>query len=227
MLTACWCAGRSSIPWPPSFKLDVADGFNNHWHVKAALLKEIPATGVRLYNYFDDGHPGKTARGAGMRALRRAQRSEDRPRACDRGRTLDLRHPQHRRGDAGVQMAGSGGAAHPRSRRRRRDGDECAALPVAALPVRRVPPHITPPRNPRGFCGTTAPPRWDRGAPLRHRRGGGARRRHRGRRHHVLRHHGPGTLAQTRVAIHFAARREVDPDGPGSAWTRSCSTVGR
>jgi alanine dehydrogenase len=40
---------------PPSFKLDVAEGFNNHWHVKGALLKEIPTTGVRLYNYFDDG----------------------------------------------------------------------------------------------------------------------------------------------------------------------------
>src|SRR5262245_50598756 len=40
---------------PPSFKLDVAEDFNNHWHVKAALLREIPTTGVRLYNYFDDG----------------------------------------------------------------------------------------------------------------------------------------------------------------------------
>ncbi len=40
---------------PPSFKLDLAEDFNNHWHVKAALLKEIPTTGVRLYNYFDDG----------------------------------------------------------------------------------------------------------------------------------------------------------------------------
>src|SRR5881227_2484178 len=40
---------------PPSFKLDVAEGFNNHWHVKSALLKEIPATGVRLYNYYDNG----------------------------------------------------------------------------------------------------------------------------------------------------------------------------
>ena len=40
---------------PPSFKLDVAENFNNHWHVKAALLKEIPTTGVRFYNYFDDG----------------------------------------------------------------------------------------------------------------------------------------------------------------------------
>jgi alanine dehydrogenase len=40
---------------PPSFKLDVADGFHNHWHVKSVFLKEIPATGVRVYNYFDDG----------------------------------------------------------------------------------------------------------------------------------------------------------------------------
>lgn len=40
---------------PPSFKLDVAEGFHNHWHVKGAFLKEIPATGVRMYNYYDDG----------------------------------------------------------------------------------------------------------------------------------------------------------------------------
>ena len=40
---------------PASFKLDVADGFHNHWHVKSAFLKDIPATGVRLYNYYDDG----------------------------------------------------------------------------------------------------------------------------------------------------------------------------
>jgi alanine dehydrogenase len=40
---------------PPSFKLDVADGFHNHWHVKSVFLRDLPATGVRLYNYFDDG----------------------------------------------------------------------------------------------------------------------------------------------------------------------------
>jgi alanine dehydrogenase len=40
---------------PPSFKLDVADGFHNHWHVKSVFLKDIPATGVRIYNYYDDG----------------------------------------------------------------------------------------------------------------------------------------------------------------------------
>ena len=48
---------RGSVVWsrPPSFKLDVAEGFNNHWHVKGTLLKEVPVTGVRLYNYYDDG----------------------------------------------------------------------------------------------------------------------------------------------------------------------------
>jgi alanine dehydrogenase len=48
---------RGSVVWssPLSFKLDVAEQFNNHWHVKSAFLKEIPTTGVRLYNYYDDG----------------------------------------------------------------------------------------------------------------------------------------------------------------------------
>ncbi len=40
---------------PPSFKLDVAEGFHNHWHVKSVFLKDVPATGVRTYNYYDDG----------------------------------------------------------------------------------------------------------------------------------------------------------------------------
>src|ERR1700757_2624780 len=41
---------RGSVVWssPASFKLDVADGFNNHWHVKSVLLKDIPTT-------YDDG----------------------------------------------------------------------------------------------------------------------------------------------------------------------------
>jgi alanine dehydrogenase len=45
------------VAWskPPSFKLDVAEGFHNHWHVKGVLLKDVPVTGVRMYNYFDDG----------------------------------------------------------------------------------------------------------------------------------------------------------------------------
>jgi ornithine cyclodeaminase len=47
--------GSVVLATPPSFKLDVAEEFNNHWHVKGVFLKEIPATGVRLYNYYDDG----------------------------------------------------------------------------------------------------------------------------------------------------------------------------
>jgi ornithine cyclodeaminase len=39
----------------PSFKLDDAE-FHNHWHVKSVLLKDVPVTGVRLYNYYDDGN---------------------------------------------------------------------------------------------------------------------------------------------------------------------------
>lgn len=40
---------------PPSFKLDTDAPFHNHWHVKCALLTDIPTTGVRLYNYYNDG----------------------------------------------------------------------------------------------------------------------------------------------------------------------------
>ena len=39
---------------PSSFKMDVAE-FNNHWHVKGCLLKDIPVAGTRMYAYFDDG----------------------------------------------------------------------------------------------------------------------------------------------------------------------------
>ncbi len=46
-----------TVQWsnPPAFKLDAGAPWHNHWHVKAALLKDIPATGTRLYNYYDDG----------------------------------------------------------------------------------------------------------------------------------------------------------------------------
>lgn len=48
---------RGGIVWPapPTIRLDVAAPFHNHWVVKGVLLKETPATGIRLYNWFDDG----------------------------------------------------------------------------------------------------------------------------------------------------------------------------
>src|SRR5216684_431076 len=48
--------GSVVLSSPPSFKLDVADGFHNHWHVKSVFLQDLPATGVRLYNYIVDEH---------------------------------------------------------------------------------------------------------------------------------------------------------------------------
>jgi ornithine cyclodeaminase len=47
--------GKIMASAPPSLRLDVGEPFNNHWHVKCALLTDIPVTGVRLYNYYDDG----------------------------------------------------------------------------------------------------------------------------------------------------------------------------
>ena len=48
---------RKTVQWssPPSWKLDVGEPWHNHWHVKGAFLPDIPTTGVRMYNYFDDG----------------------------------------------------------------------------------------------------------------------------------------------------------------------------
>ncbi len=48
---------NGTVQWsaPPSWKLDVAEPWHNHWHVKGAFLPEIPTTGVRMYNYYDDG----------------------------------------------------------------------------------------------------------------------------------------------------------------------------
>ena len=48
---------NGTVEWsnPPAFRLDAGAPWHNHWHVKAAFLKDIPATGTRLYNYYDDG----------------------------------------------------------------------------------------------------------------------------------------------------------------------------
>ena len=48
---------KGSVQWsaPPSWKLDVDAPWHNHWHVKGAFLPDVPTTGVRMYNYYDDG----------------------------------------------------------------------------------------------------------------------------------------------------------------------------
>ena len=46
-----------TVQWsdPSSWKLNAEAPYHNHWHVKGVLLKDVPTTGVRLYNYYDDG----------------------------------------------------------------------------------------------------------------------------------------------------------------------------
>lgn len=46
-------AGTVEWTTPPSFRLD-DDRFHHHWHVKGALLNEIPVSGIRLYSYYED-----------------------------------------------------------------------------------------------------------------------------------------------------------------------------
>ena len=47
---------EGAVAWtdPPSLRLD-DDSFHHHWHVKGALLREIPVSGVRLYSHYQDG----------------------------------------------------------------------------------------------------------------------------------------------------------------------------
>lgn len=55
---------RGTVHWsrPPSWKLDVGEPWHNHWHVKGAFLEDIPTTGVRMYNYYDDGERNTVGR---------------------------------------------------------------------------------------------------------------------------------------------------------------------
>lgn len=48
---------RGAVQWssPPAWKLDTEAPWHNHWHVKGAFLPDVPTTGVRMYNYYDDG----------------------------------------------------------------------------------------------------------------------------------------------------------------------------
>jgi hypothetical protein len=101
---------------PPSFKLDVGEPFYNHWHVKCALLKETEITGVRLYNYFDDGNRNTVGQ-----------------LECGRYITLDLCHPQCGGDHPAAQMARPQRPEGGWHCRRWNDGNQCAALSCRAL----------------------------------------------------------------------------------------------
>src|SRR5258708_12987056 len=77
--------GSVVLSKPPSFKLDIGEGFNNHWHVKGTLLKDIPVTGVRMSNYYDDG---KRNTAGGLACTRFTLLSDPRT-----GHALPIPHP--------------------------------------------------------------------------------------------------------------------------------------
>ena len=112
---------------PPSFKLDVADGFHNHWHVKSVFLKEIPTTGVRLYNYYDDG-VRNTVGGLGCtRYIVLSEPGSGEPVAIvDEHWSYAIRSGRR---DHRVQVGRAAPAEDSRPRRRRDHGHERAALP--------------------------------------------------------------------------------------------------
>src|SRR5215472_6518324 len=178
---------RGSVVWssPASFKLDVAEGFNNHWHVKSALLKDIPTTGVRLYNYYDDG-----------------VRNTVGDLGCTR--YIVLSDPQRGGRDPRLQMDGSQKSESPRPRRHRHDGDECAAVSLHHVPVRGDPLHLAPARDAGGVCAEMVAGARHRGRAQGFDRRGRAWRRYRRGRHHFERRGEPRALAQARLDLHLA-----------------------
>ncbi len=48
---------RDTVTWsrPPTMILEETVSFHNHWHVKAILLKDIPVSAVRVFNFYNDG----------------------------------------------------------------------------------------------------------------------------------------------------------------------------
>ena len=128
---------RGSVVWsnPHSFKLDVAEDFNNHWHVKAAFLKELPATGVRIYNYYDDGVRNTVG---GLDCTRYIALSDPHT-----GKALaivdehlELRGPQRRCRRHRLQMGGADQSENPRARWHRHHGHQFVALPQHHVQVR-------------------------------------------------------------------------------------------
>ena len=143
---------RGSVVWskPASFKLDVGDSFHNHWHVKGVLLKDIPVTGVRMYNYFNDGDRNTVG---GLDCTRLIVLSD--PRTGHALAIVDEHLVYQVRSTAAavipLQMGRTGRGEGARARRHRRDGHQHHALPADPVRFRRNPGDVAPPRDPRGL----------------------------------------------------------------------------
>jgi hypothetical protein len=178
---------RGSVVWsnPHSFKLDVADDFNNHWHVKSAFLKEVPTTGVRIYNYYDDGVRNTVG---GLDCTRYIALSDPHS-----GKPLAIvdEHWSYAARSHRLQMGGPEESQGARPRRHRHHGDEFAALPFDHVRILGDPLHLATARDAarlrRPMVARTRHPGRAEG----YDRGGRSRCRHRGGRYDVGRHRQP------------------------------------
>ena len=145
-------ARQRGVSNPHSFKLDVAEDFHNHWHVKSVFLKDVPTTGVRIYNYYDDGVRNTVGR-ARLHALHRRCRiltaASRLPLSTSIG-AMPSAAPRRRR--IACKWVGPSPSQGPRARGHRHHGHECAALPAHHVQVRGNPLHLAPAGDAQGVC---------------------------------------------------------------------------
>ena len=200
--------GSVVLSKPPSFKLDIAEEFNNHWHVKGVLLKDVPVTGVRLYNYYDDGK--RNTVGA-LDCTRYIVLSDPRTghalAIVDEHLTYGLRSaaaaviPCKWVGPVAPKVLGLVGIGSMGTNTMRclltlyrfEEIRVTSRRPETRASLRRA--VVEDARHPGARAGTD--------------RGRGARRRHRGRRHDLVGDHDAGGLAQAGRGVHFARAARV------------------
>ena len=120
--------------------MDVAE-FNNHWHVKGCLLRDIPVAGTRMYAYYDDGERSTVGTLDSTRYVVLSDPETSIPLAIiDEHWTYALRSTAG--GGGRLQVAGQPPAQALRSRRRRHDGQDRARLPGDDVRLRRDPLHL-------------------------------------------------------------------------------------
>ena len=205
---------------PPSFKLDVADGFHNHWHVKSVFLKDIPATGVRVYNYFDDGVRNTVG---GLDCTRYIVLSD--PNSGAPLAIVDEHWSYAIRSTAAAVLACKW--VGPRSPKVLglvgigTMGTNALRCLATMYKFDGDPLHLAPAGDARGVRGDMVEGARDPGRRQGDDRGGGARRRHRGRRHHLAARSSAASPGSSPVAPSSRSRAASSIRPAGRRWTRS------
>ena len=137
-------AGRTRTASSSTWRTD----FHNHWHVKSAFLKDVPTTGVRIYNYYDDGVRNTVG---GLDCTRYIVLSD--PHSGKPLAIVDEHWSYAVRSAAAAAIAckwvGPSNPEGARARRHRHHGHEFAALPLDHVQVRGNPLHLAAARDAR------------------------------------------------------------------------------